>query len=304
MVKVAIKTKKQRHRSFLALKEKEARESTRKEQNRFMQSLKKQRGRMTPEQAARIYGAEKEVEAVSPYIKTSERGQEIPSERPSTRPIEQPQAKPTPIPEPTPRPQPRPSPQPQPQPQPKPQPQPRPTPQPIPKPKPKPKPRPEFPPPKIPVKPPMEPPIKMGGKLSDTEKRQLIKEAPGAIAWPQGKLADNVWHTVLEPYSQPRHYIVVGKAPEGAKLYPGPREAYKSITQLYGKGPRTPVKLEGGAIDPVLYSEGGRTKIGFVKDITNRRHHRMPKTRITQSSLAPDIVEVSVGGHRRRHLTK
>ena len=136
---------------------------------------------------------------------------------------------------------------------------------------------------------------------SDKQARQLLAER-GGLAWPQGELnGQKVWHIVVKPYSQPTHKIVMGKKPEGAQLFPGPREAYKSIVQLYGKGPDRPTRLEGGAIDPIVSTVGGKTSIAFVKD---RQYHRPPRTRITQSTLASDIVEERIGGHRRRHLKR
>jgi len=86
-------------------------------------------------------------------------------------------------------------------------------------------------------------------------------------------------------------------------LYPGAREAYKSITQLSGKGPRNPVRLEGGAVDPVLYSEGGKTKIGFIHDKNSSRRRKSTKAKTYPSNIAPDVVETRGRGRRRRHIS-
>lgn len=188
-----------------------------------------------------------------------------------------------------------------------PSPVPQPVPSPIPQPKPSPTPTAEetAKPPRTPKIKPVKPIPRFGtgeDKKSDEEKRQAIKDAGGAVAWPQGELrGKTVWHVILAPFDKPRHLIVLGKQPEGAENYPGPGQAYKSIKTLFGKGPDKPVKLEGGIADPVITSENGHAKITFAHDKTASRL-RHPKTKTYPSSFAPDIVITKRGGKKRRHL--
>ena len=160
-------------------------------------------------------------------------------------------------------------------------------------------------PPKTPLR--FFPPI---GKESDIEKRKRIISAGGAIAWAQGELQDKkVWHTIMQPYRPSDHIVVIGVAPQGAKLYAGPREAYKSVTLLSGSGPSKPATFEGGAVDPTIYTTSdGKVKIAFTKDtsVTKKRYaKRFSKIRqpmIRESELAEDIVETRIGGKTRRHI--
>ncbi len=164
-----------------------------------------------------------------------------------------------------------------------------------------------------PVKPPTKPrikpslPIKPRGKVdSDTQKRETIVNAGGAVAWSQGRLNDKpVWHTVVKPYTPQDHIVVVGKTPEGAKLFPGPGEAYRSITLLRGQGPSKPTRLEGGAVDPVLYTpkDGKGIAISFIKDTSVRkRYKRFSKSITKPSEVGSGIVETRRSGKTIRHL--
>jgi len=141
------------------------------------------------------------------------------------------------------------------------------------------------------------------GGTTDKQKREAILAAGGALAWPQGELnGKKVWHVVLEPYDQPRHLVVVGAAPQGATLQPGAREAYRSLVQLSGKPPQRPQRLEGGAIDPVISTQGGRPVIKFVRDTTPpkkryaKRFSRRNKPQPT--NIAPDVIRTA----RRQHV--
>ncbi len=153
-----------------------------------------------------------------------------------------------------------------------------------------------------------EPKPRLKPTSTDKEKRERIIQAGGAIAWPQGELHGlKVWHTIMQPYRPHDHVVVTGAAPQGAKLFPGPREAYKSVTLLSGRGPTRPSKFEGGAVDPVVSTVDGKVKITFIKDTSARKRyskkfskHRKAITR--PSELAPDIVETRRGGITRRHI--
>lgn len=160
-----------------------------------------------------------------------------------------------------------------------------------------------------PPTPPPPPKIPHAGMAADKEKRQAIKEAKGSAAsWPQGELdGKTVWHTIiLFPNNKTRHIIVLGDRPEGAEYYPGPREAYRSISLLWGKGPSKPVTVEGGAIDPTIHPTMGGKKVTITfeqdKRYAKQRHFPQNKTRVKQSDLAEDIEEVTKGGVTRRHI--
>jgi len=137
------------------------------------------------------------------------------------------------------------------------------------------------------------PPLKA---LTDDEKRDIVKGAGGAIAWPQGELNDKkVWHIIKAPYRPSDHLVVTGQAPEGAKLYLGAREAYKSVTLLSGAGPGQPAKFEGGAVDPVVFTSNGKVRIAFSHDKETKKRYskkfskRRP-VRTVPTQLADDVV--------------
>ncbi len=141
----------------------------------------------------------------------------------------------------------------------------------------------------------------------DKEVRRLIKER-GATVWPQGELTGGkIWHVVLEPYNEGTHFVLVGKQPEGAKLFPGPKEAYRNIVQVSGRPPQQPVKLEGGAIDPIISSTaGGKVRISFVadKDVKEKKRYskRFSRARDRVKEV-PEIGEGVVESRKRgRHL--
>ncbi len=160
---------------------------------------------------------------------------------------------------------------------------------------------PKPPPPKTPP-PPKVPKKKLGQGTSDQERRDYIKTAGGAIAWPQGELSgQKVWHVVTKPYSPSDHLVVVGKPPEGAEVKPGPGEAYRSILQLYGTGPGKGAKFEGGIADPVISGSGKNVTIAFVPDKPARKRGRR-HYRITETELGQGVVETRHGGNVTRHL--
>lgn len=80
---------------------------------------------------------------------------------------------------------------------------------------------------------------------SDKEKRDLIKNSEGAVAWNMGKLSgrspkgkdalQDVWHVRIPPYGDDDHIVVKGKAPDGATVADGPGSAYKTAQALGGK---------------------------------------------------------------------
>ena len=145
-------------------------------------------------------------------------------------------------------------------------------------------------------------------KSTDEEKREFIKKSKGAVAWPQGELkSGKVFHVVVDSgqgYSEATHLTLTGEIPDGVKMYRGPKEAYKSLTQLSGKPPVNPVTLEGGAIDPVLYrNDNNETAIVFRQDKQYRKSKR-PKGKAKQSSIAPDVVEITRRGRRKRRVRK
>lgn len=139
----------------------------------------------------------------------------------------------------------------------------------------------------------------------DAEKRAYIKESPESAAWPQGELGrfdkQTVWHVVIGPYNKPQHLIVRGEKPEGAQIFHGPKEAYRSITQLSGRPPVNPVRLgRGGIADPVIFTRKGKLAITFVSNKPRRRTSKPRLAQARQSDIAPDLVESRHGGKRMR----
>jgi hypothetical protein len=141
---------------------------------------------------------------------------------------------------------------------------------------------------------------------TDEEKREFIRQQPNAVTWPQGEIkAGKVYHVVTydNDGKNSRHFNVIGKAPVGTKMYRGPREAYKALTQLSGKAPQKPVTVEGGAVDPTIFRKAdGLPGIGFSKDKRYRPTKR--KSTIKESGIAPDVVDVFRGRRRKRRVRR
>jgi hypothetical protein len=118
------------------------------------------------------------------------------------------------------------------------------------------------------------------GKPTDEQKRDIIRDPRNtAFAWVQGKLrGEPVFHVgVIKPNNEVVQLTVVGPAPQGAIRATGPGQSMKSITMTTRGQLRQPVRLEGGALDPVITPVQGERKVAirFVKDETNRE--RAPK---------------------------
>jgi hypothetical protein len=105
---------------------------------------------------------------------------------------------------------------------------------------------------------------------SDDEKLERIRSSKGgAFGWTQGKLHGKpVHHIVVSPFRQKDKFTIMGNRPEGVTFAAGKRQAYKSISLMKGQPPDQPVKLEGGAVDPVVSPVRGRkgVRIEFFKD--------------------------------------
>jgi len=118
-------------------------------------------------------------------------------------------------------------------------------------------------PPKVPAKPP--PPVKLPPPIkTDKEKRKAIMAAEGAICWRQGELhGKDVWQVSIFPYNKKENWFtVLGRKPEGATLFKGPRSAYQSLRLLRGKPPAKKVSVDIGFMDASLKPVGER-KIGL-----------------------------------------
>ena len=195
----------------------------------------------------------------------------VPKPRPRPKPV--PKPKPKPVPKPTPKPVPKPAPKPEPVPRavpkPVPKPAPKPVPKPVPKPTPKPVPRPKPIPKPVPKPKPKLLPRLIPSKKTDKEKRKIIRDSKGAIAWRHGELhGRDVFHVGVYPYTSEEHYLtVVGRKPAGATIIKGVGSARQSIRLLYGKSPPKTVTGDLGFFDFAIEPTGPKTvDIRFTPD--------------------------------------
>ncbi len=159
-------------------------------------------------------------------------------------------------------------------------------------------------------------------KLSIEERRKAIKQADTKAGWVQGKLHGKpVTHVIYGTRGDYKHTTVLGPV-EGVPMAKGKGQAYKSMTLTHGIPPDRPVKVEGGAVDPVVSPITGRrgVKIDFLPDKTVRhgkviirevhepekaRKPKAPKflrgkrSRGIVQDLGGDIVRTKRGRHLR-----
>lgn len=108
-----------------------------------------------------------------------------------------------------------------------------------------------------------------GGKLSDKDKRKLINDSSGAIAWRQGELkGKDIWQVGVYPYEHDENWTTVtGRKPQNATIVKGPKSAYQTIRLLYGKSPAKKVTGDMGIIDFYIEPKTSRKiGIGFSPD--------------------------------------
>jgi hypothetical protein len=146
-----------------------------------------------------------------------------------------------------------------------------------------PKPPPGRTPPKSPVKVPPrvppatprppgvpKPPIFKLKIMTDKEKRKIIAEANGAIAWRQGQIGGkDRWDVIINPYTQQENYMMVlGATPRGASVIKGPGSAYATARLLYGHRLNRAVNVDSGFQDVKLtpISGGKGIKISYSPD--------------------------------------
>ncbi len=127
------------------------------------------------------------------------------------------------------------------------------------------------PPTKEPTKPkiPIRLPFPEGAK-GEAEKRAVIKQSKGALAFRMGQLqGKDVWHVIKYPYkSQDDHLVVIGRKPQGASVMRGVRSAYRTAQRLYGKTPSKKLTLDIGFQDVIISPLGAKgVSLGFKPDI-------------------------------------
>ena len=255
---------------------------------------------MTPEQAAKQRGAEQLTEVVSTKIREATKGKgegkAVPSIRPGIAPSKSPSRKPSPIitpgkqpktiQKPAPAPNQKPSPKynpdpavnlaPIPYPIPEPTPEPAPTParEPLPEPQPLPEPIPEPIPEPVPqpIKK-IPPPIKLPGGKSDGEKRRIIAESNGALAWRMGQIGGkDRWDTVINPYQSNAQYLMVlGSPPKGATIIKrGEGSARATAQMLRGQPPKKSFMVDSGFTDINVKPSGRKIDVTFTPDPDDR----------------------------------
>jgi hypothetical protein len=145
-----------------------------------------------------------------------------------------------------------------------------------------------VPPERPPLRPPERPtirqpirfPMRPPALKSDKEKRQAIMAAGGmAVAYQRGELGNkDVWHAW---YQRPdtrelERVIIMGRAPEGARIEDGPKSAYRSIQTLFGKGQRRRIITEDtGAVDTKIEISGKSPQITFERDVISKGQQRI-----------------------------
>lgn len=130
------------------------------------------------------------------------------------------------------------------------------------------------PPPEPPTLPPFTPKYPKNRSLSDREKRRVIAESGGAIAWKQGTVTkqgggrQDRWDAIVNPYSSNEQYIMVlGKPPRGATIVKrGPRSAYATAQMLYGQPPKRQIRVDSGLEDVTVTAEGRKINVRFTPD--------------------------------------
>jgi len=153
-----------------------------------------------------------------------------------------------------------PAPEPQPQPEPAPKPQSTKTPAPV---------KPVTP------KPPLRPRILIppSPTASDKEKRDYINKAEGVIARRRGSLGGkDVWLVRTYPYRPQDKLVILGAAPEGAKVIRGAGSTDATAVVLRGKAPTKTLFSDTGAVDDfIIPTQTRKLRIRSVRDTSNRR---------------------------------
>jgi hypothetical protein len=108
------------------------------------------------------------------------------------------------------------------------------------------------------------------GGVSDKKKRDYIEKSDFSVVYKRGQLGvdkKDVWHTWALKDDKWNRVIVMGDAPQGARVVDGPMSAYKTIQQLgKGKLPKAELFEDTGAVDTRI-SLGGKTpRIAFERD--------------------------------------
>lgn len=100
-----------------------------------------------------------------------------------------------------------------------------------------------------------------------------------AVAYQRGELGNkDVWHAW---YQRPdtrelERVIIMGRAPEGARIEDGPKSAYRSIQTLFGKGQRRRIITEDtGAVDTKIEISGKSPQITFERDVISKGQQRI-----------------------------
>ncbi len=117
----------------------------------------------------------------------------------------------------------------------------------------------------------IKPPVKITLKpnASDKEKRDYIKTAYTAYAHRHGELkGEDVWwvHIRKERDSEWETVTLIGKTPDGARIARGPGSSSGSLQKLRGPAEDINVRLNTGAVDTVIKSEGNNLKMEFIID--------------------------------------
>lgn len=142
-----------------------------------------------------------------------------------------------------------------------------------------------------PAKPLPKPKPVLSSDSSDEEKREFIKQTPGAVTWNMGKLGEenpqDVWHVRLP---DGKHIVVIGKAPKGAEiLADGPGSAYKTA-QVTGEKRRAFPKFrqKHGAVtatlQPAKIAKGARISFSPSPGLQSKRKGRMFETKLGSST--------------------
>jgi hypothetical protein len=86
---------------------------------------------------------------------------------------------------------------------------------------------------------------------TDRQKRKIIRDSKGGIAWRQGELqGKDVWHVLKYPYKSEADYLtVLGRKPSNTTLVKGPGSAAQTIKLRFGEAPDNTVSGDIGIMD-------------------------------------------------------
>lgn len=128
------------------------------------------------------------------------------------------------------------------------------------------------------------PKIKLPLNATNQQKRDFIKNrVTGAIAYRRGALHDeSVWRIRWYPYGPREKTVILGSAPEGAKIATGKGSVIKSAAVLKGIRPAAAIRTNTGAVDDIIIPTAHGITIKSVKDTGGKEIYHRGNITITE----------------------